>query len=255
MKRQGQLKYSSLLIIIFLIATSLLLVACSGGAQAQETFSIGVINYLPPLERTLDGFKTEMAELGYIEGENVTYIYNGTIEPNPTVIDAEIESLLNQGYPSVPPVLEVLRPTAASLGITLVEVPATSPADIQADLQARAQSGDIGIDAILTIPEPINVNPDALAAISKFAVEHNVPVAAASISVDGHGVVLGNLSDNFEVGELAASLANQIFKGNAAGTIPVVSPESYVHINYKVAQELGLAVPEGILSQAEEIIR
>ncbi|HEX9922858.1 MAG TPA: ABC transporter substrate-binding protein [Anaerolineae bacterium] len=160
-----------------------------------------------------------------------------------------------QGYPSVPPVLELLRPAAASLGITLVEVPAAGPADIEADLQARAQSADIGIDAILTIPEPLNVNPDAYATISKFAVEHKVPVAAASISADGHGIVLGNLSNNVEVGELAASLANRIFKGTAAGTIPVVSPESHVHINYKVAQELGLTVPEGILSQAQEIIR
>lgn len=160
-----------------------------------------------------------------------------------------------QGYPSVPPVLEVLRPTAASLGITLVEAPAAGPADIQADLQARAQSDDIGIDAILTIPEPINVNPDAFAAISKFAIEHNVPIAAASISADGHGVVLGNLSNNVEVGELAASLANKILKGTPAGTIPVISPESHLHINYKVAQELGLTVPEGILSQAQEIIR
>jgi putative ABC transport system substrate-binding protein len=97
--------------------------------------------------------------------------------------------------------------------------------------------------------------PDAFTAISKFAIEHNVPIAGASISADGHGVVLGNLSDNVEVGELAASLANQIFKGIAAGTIPVISPESHVHINYKVAQEMGLTVPEGILSQAEEIIR
>jgi putative tryptophan/tyrosine transport system substrate-binding protein len=160
-----------------------------------------------------------------------------------------------QGYPSVPPVLEVLRPAAVALGVTLVEVPASSPAELQADLDARAQSADIGLDAILTIPEPLNVNPDAFAAISKFAVEHKVPIAGAFVSAEGNGIVFANLSDYVEVGELAAPLADKIFKGIPAGTIPVVSPELHLQINYKVAQELGLTVPEGLLSQATEIIR
>ncbi|HXV98025.1 MAG TPA: ABC transporter substrate-binding protein, partial [Anaerolineae bacterium] len=144
-----------------------------------------------------------------------------------------------QGYPSVPPLLEVLRPAAVSLGVTLLEVPATSAADIQADLQARAKSADIGLDAILTIPEPLNVNPDAFAVISKFAVEQKVPYAGPLISAEGYGIVFANLSDNVEVGELAASQADKIFKGIPAGTIPVVSPEAHLQLNYKVAQELG----------------
>jgi putative ABC transport system substrate-binding protein len=158
-------------------------------------------------------------------------------------------------YPSVSPVLEVLHPVATSMGITLVEVPATSPADVQADLQARAQSADIGLDAILFIPEPLNVAPDAFAAISQFAVEHKIPIAGAFVSPEGQGLVFGYLSNNVEVGELAAPLADKIFKGIPAGTIPVVSPGSHLVVNYKVAQELGLTVSEGLLSQAVEIIR
>jgi len=40
-----------------------------------------------------------------------------------------------------------------------------------------------------------------------------------------------------------------------AGTIPVVSPESRLTINYKVIQKLGLKVNQGLLSRADEIIR
>jgi hypothetical protein len=40
-----------------------------------------------------------------------------------------------------------------------------------------------------------------------------------------------------------------------AGTIPLVTPEAHLRINYKTAQELGLNVPEGLLSRADEIIR
>ena len=160
-----------------------------------------------------------------------------------------------QGYPSVPPVLEAMRPAATSLGITLVESPATSPADIQADLQTRDKLADIGLDAILTIPEPLNVQPDAMMAIGNFATDHKVPMGGAFVSAEGYGIVFAALSNNVEVGKLAATLADKIFKGTPAGTIPVVSPESYLTINYKLAQALNLTVPDGLLRQAVEVIR
>lgn len=160
-----------------------------------------------------------------------------------------------QNYPAVPAVLEALHPTASSLGITLVEVPANSPADVQADLQARAQSADLGLDAILLLSEPLGVSPDGFAIISKFAAEHNVPVGGGFVFEGDQGGVFDNTLDYIEVGRSAASLADKIFKGTPAGTIPVVSPEIHLVINYKVAQKLGLTVPEGLLSRADKIIR
>ena len=56
-------------------------------------------------------------------------------------------------------------------------------------------------------------------------------------------------------GSQAAPLADKILKGAAAGSIPVVSPESFLKINYKAAQALNLTVPDGLLRQAVEVIR
>ena len=75
------------------------------------------------------------------------------------------------------------------------------------------------------------------------------------MEVEGYGSVFGLNIDAVNVGKQAAPLADKIFKGIPAGTIPVVSAESYLQINYKLAQELGLTVSEGLLSQAAEIIR
>jgi putative ABC transport system substrate-binding protein len=58
------------------VVFSLLLIAC-GGPAVPKAYTIGVINLAPTLEDAIAGFKQGMTELGYIEGENVTYIYAG----------------------------------------------------------------------------------------------------------------------------------------------------------------------------------
>jgi putative ABC transport system substrate-binding protein len=74
-------------------------------------------------------------------------------------------------------------------------------------------------------------------------------------SLDGYSTVFGVATDNVAVGKLAARQANKVLKGVPAGAIPVISSESYFQLNYNVAQELDLTIPEGLLRQADEIIR
>ena len=64
------------MILVGVVVLSLLLAACGGPAK-PKTYTIGVVNLAPTLEDTITGFKQGMTELGYIEGENVTYIYAG----------------------------------------------------------------------------------------------------------------------------------------------------------------------------------
>ena len=63
-------------ILIWVVVFALLLTACGGGTQ-PKTYTIGVVNLAPLLDDTVAGFKKGMTELGYIEGENITYIYEG----------------------------------------------------------------------------------------------------------------------------------------------------------------------------------
>ncbi len=151
--------------------------------------------------------------------------------------------------------LEALRPAAAAVGVTLVEFPAATAADLQADLDARAKSTDIGIDAILMIAEPLTVTPDAFAVMAKFAAAHKLPVGGAIMSANGFESLFGASTDSLAVGKQAAPLADKILRGIPAGTIPVASAETYFQLNYKAAQAQGITVPEGLLSQANEVIR
>jgi putative tryptophan/tyrosine transport system substrate-binding protein len=160
-----------------------------------------------------------------------------------------------RSYPSVPSQLEALRSVAASAGVTLVELPADNLAEVEADLQARAKSSDISFDAILCISEPLVTTPDALVILGKFSAGRKVPIGGCPIPKDGYGSLFMLVPDDVAVGKQAAPLADKILKGISAGTIPVVSPEPVLRFNYKQAQELGLTVPEGILKQANEIIK
>ena len=91
--------------------------------------------------------------------------------------------------------------------------------------------------------------------MGKFVYEHKIPIGGVLMQVGNYGSIFGINVNVPKTGRQAAVLADKILKGTPAGTIPVVSSEGYLEINYKVAQELGVTVPEGLLSRADRIIR
>lgn len=151
--------------------------------------------------------------------------------------------------------LTALRPAAEKAGVTLVESPADGAADLIADLEARAKADDIGIDAVLFISEPLARTPAVFPKIAQFAFNHKIPIGGVLYSFDGYSTVFGVATDNIAVGRLAAQQAHKVLRGIPPGTIPVASAESHFQLNYRVAQELGLKVPAGLMRQADEIIR
>lgn len=163
--------------------------------------------------------------------------------------------IYDPNYPNASMALGGLRPAVSSLGITLVEDPVDNVEELQAALQRRAELDDIGIDAILIMPDILNHSPDAFGAILKFANEHKVPIGGGMNFTADLGAIFSFVPDNVEQGRMAASLADKIFKGTPSGSIMVVTPPSHLRLNYKVIQELGLTVPEGLLSMTDEVIR
>ncbi len=318
------------------IGIALLLSGC--GAEKPKVYKVGIISGTDAFLAIADGFKSKMAELGYVEGKNVVYDMQqlnadpagelqvvkkfvadkvdlifayptetteaaqaatqgtnipvvfayagiegsdlvesvrrpggnitGVRFPGPDLISKRLEIMLDiapgvkrvwigydKNYTNTAPALEVLRPLAASKGVTLVETPATSIEEIKADLAKREQAADIGLDAIILMPDTFNHSPEGWEQILTFATKHHVPIGGSFFYTVQQGAVFGNANDLFKVGELAAPIADKILKGTPPGEIPVVTPEPTLWINYKVAVELGLTVPEDLLSQAVEIIR
>lgn len=159
------------------------------------------------------------------------------------------------GYPTTEPALAVLRPLAQQLGVTLVEIPVNSLDEMKADLEARAKQSDPGVDAFLQMADGLTHSPDGAALVMQFAQDHQLPYGGGHYYQADQGALFAYSPYDFEMGQLAAPIANKVLKGTPAGTIPLSTPENHLVINYKVAQDLGLTVPEGLLAQAEKVIR
>jgi putative tryptophan/tyrosine transport system substrate-binding protein len=151
--------------------------------------------------------------------------------------------------------LEVLYPMAKNMGISIIEAPASNVEDLIVILNSHSRSSRADIDAILFIAEPLAVNTKAFQIMGKFAFEHKIPIGGALMSVSKYNTLFGVSTDNVSVGKKAAMLADKIFKGIPAGTIPVVSAENYIQINYKEIQNQGLQISDGLLRQANEIMK
>ena len=197
-------------------------------------------------------------------GGNMT----GVRFPGPEIITKRLEFLqqivpqarriwvgYDKNHVNTPAYLAAVRAAAPRLGLTLVEVPAVTLDDEKADLAARAKSADLGLDAIITMADGFNQGAEGYAMLSQFATEHHVPLCTGSVSLVQQGALFGTSANMIDAGKLAAPLADKVLKGTSAGTLPLVSPEPELYINLKMAQQLGLTVPNGMLKMANTIIR
>src|SRR5688572_12825481 len=314
--RQSQNQTRPIWIILnLLIMIALLLSGC--GAEQPKVYRVGVLSGLNFLADLTDGFKAKMAELGYVEGENIVYdvkktdfdiatyqsilqgfvtdkvdlivvfpteasieakaatqgtdipvvfafaliegmgLVDGVREPGGNItgvrypgpdialkrfevmreLTPDAKRMLipyQRDYPIVSSQLAAIQPVAEAAGITLIEVPAANAAELEAALQAQTESPDFGVDAVLMLAEPLMVTPDAFIVAAKFAQEHQAPIGGTLMAAGDYGSVFGVNVNNLETGKQAAPLVDKIFKGTPAGTIPVVSSESFLQVNYKV---------------------
>jgi putative ABC transport system substrate-binding protein len=93
--------------LIFVLLILLLTMAACGQDGQSESFTVGVVNLAPVLDPVFEGFKENMTALGYVEGENITYIYDGPVgqidlleETIQGLVDAEVDLILALSTPA-----------------------------------------------------------------------------------------------------------------------------------------------------------
>jgi putative ABC transport system substrate-binding protein len=196
-------------------------------------------------------------------GDNVTGVRQATMETtikrfelmHSLVPDAKSYLIFYQNnFPIVISQLRELVILANEYGIELVLQPVDSTKDINLYLQNQDKKQKLDFDAVLTIIEPVAVLPESSKLLAIFADTHNIPFGGAPLSGDYQNL-FGVSIDSSVAGKQAGVLADKILKGTFAGSIPVVTSDSYIQINLKIAKILGLTVNDSLLSQANKIIQ
>ncbi len=175
------------------------------------------------------------------------------LELDPNVRRIYIISTRN--YPNYAATREAIDKVAGEKHLSIIDNSVTSIEDIKSGFDALEKSPDIGIDAIFLMPDAINGTVAAWNIIKPFAIKHNLPVSCNADFQLQDSCLFLLLSNHIETGRSAADIANKILQGTAPGSIPVVSPNMNLYLNYRRAQELGLTVPEGLLKQAYRLIQ
>jgi putative ABC transport system substrate-binding protein len=124
-----KLKTKTLVLFLASLLVTFAMSGCSNPEQ-NKTYKIGVVNPSPAFNQALDGFKTGMEEAGYVEGKNVTYIYDGPAA-NSEAITGVLENLKNEEVDLVLTFGTVAtseaQKTLAGTGIPIVFGPVTDP--------------------------------------------------------------------------------------------------------------------------------
>ena len=63
--------------------------------QGNKIFTIGIVSPAPSMEPVIQGFKDGLTDKGYVEGENVTYIYNGSLGADFAALETEVQSFID----------------------------------------------------------------------------------------------------------------------------------------------------------------
>ena len=158
--------------------------------------------------------------------------------------------LHNMGNPVVPPQWEETKKAAQALGIEVILLDVRSRDDIlRAFETASARHIDtllVGIDALIQENRQL---------ISDLTAKHRLAtIYAAKEFVDVGGLMAYGVSYP-DLYFRSATLIDKIFRGAKPGDLPVEQPTKLeLVINLKTAKALGLTLPSGLLSIADEVI-
>ncbi|MBN1627863.1 MAG: ABC transporter substrate-binding protein [Deltaproteobacteria bacterium] len=123
-------------LVICSIALAAMLIFTVGCKDPASPFTIGIVANAPMDVPVLQGVRSGMEELGYIEGKNIRYIYKNVPVDDEPAIDAAIKDLLSQGM-DILLTLEgevCLRAKATFEGSDLPILFSASPAPVESGL-------------------------------------------------------------------------------------------------------------------------
>lgn len=151
-----------------------------------------------------------------------------------------------KGYP------DVLADAARSLGIELLGVPISGPADVDpafADMAVKQVNGlFVGADTALT-------GGPAKKRILELAANNRLPMVTNDSELPLDGGLLSLSPDEPTLGRNAANYIHRILQGAKPADLPVLGPKLLISVNLGAAARLGITIPDAVIARADRLIR
>ena len=158
--------------------------------------------------------------------------------------------LTNLVDPKAPPQLKEIEAASQGFEIKLVAKDANHPNEVEGALQFLAEQK---ADVVIVLQTSMLISQTR--PIAEFALAKRLPTV---YGYREHVVDGGLISYGVDLRwcyQRAAALVVKILHGNAPGDLPVEFPTSVLlSINLRTAKLLGLTVPHGLLTRADEVI-
>jgi putative tryptophan/tyrosine transport system substrate-binding protein len=145
-----------------------------------------------------------------------------------------------------------LAAVASWLGVGLAELPSTSTADASRKIVSRPHPGtNVGIFVLCS---GLFKNLEELAAA---ATKQKLPLFGCNaFQVAEQNVFLSYAPDLYSLGYRGAWFVDRIFKGTKPQDLPVETPRKFeLVVNNRIAGEIGVRIPPGMLMLADRVFR
>lgn len=148
-------------------------------------------------------------------------------------------------------VVKVTYRAAERLGLTLIERHGRDAAEIQRAVETLSRDQ---VDAVFALPDVLVNNQ--VAVLSAIARDRRLPYIVHIRSLAERGALASYGINTYQIGRQASRLADKILNGARPAEIPIETPRKLeLVINLRVAKEIGLAVPNQLLREADAILR
>jgi putative tryptophan/tyrosine transport system substrate-binding protein len=155
-------------------------------------------------------------------------------------------AILMSSNPIHPPLYELASSAAQLIGLSTVPITAVTKADLD---RAFQEMGKANCDALLNLPDPIELAIVPLAAAAKIPAVYQAVEFVEAGGLASYGPSLQSMWKR------SAQYVDKIFKGADPADLPVEQPTTFeLGLNLKTAKSLGLSIPETVILRADKII-
>jgi putative tryptophan/tyrosine transport system substrate-binding protein len=143
-----------------------------------------------------------------------------------------------------------IRTTASSLGIDVSPIDIRDAGDIEHAIANLARSPSVGL-----VVTPSAESSAHIAPIVTLAARYKLPAVYSERFTAARGGLISYGPERIDLFRHAADYVDRILKGEKPSNLPVQAPTKYeLVINLKTAKALGLAVPQSLLTSADDVI-